>query len=52
MISNFEATVINQEFLGNIVRYTVNLKNHLLTVDSLHEVNKKFIHLMKRLKFI
>ena len=45
---NFEATVINQEFLGNIVRYTVNLKNHLLTVD-LHEVNKKFIHLMKRL---
>ena len=34
---NFEATVINQEFLGNIVRYTVNLKNHLLTVDSLHE---------------
>ena len=38
---NFEAIVINQEFLGNIVRYTVDVKNHLLTVDSLHEINKK-----------
>ena len=38
---NFEGIVINQEFLGNIVRYTVDVKNHLLTVDSLHEINKK-----------
>lgn len=47
---NFEATVINQEFLGNIVRYTVNLKNHLLTVDSLHEVNKKIYSPNEKIK--
>jgi len=47
---NFEAIVINQEFLGNIVRYTVNVKNHLLTVDSLHEVNKKIYSLNEKIK--
>ncbi|MDB2591396.1 ABC transporter ATP-binding protein [Candidatus Pelagibacter bacterium] len=47
---NFEGIVINQEFLGNIVRYTVNVKNHLLTVDSLHEVNKKIYSLNEKIK--
>ena len=37
----FIGLVINQEFLGNIVRYTVNIKNHLLIVDALHEIGKK-----------
>ena len=47
---NFEGIVINQEFLGNIVRYTVNVKYHLLTVDSLHEVNKKIYSLNEKIK--
>ena len=47
---NFEAIVINQEFLGNIVRYTVDVKNHLLTVDSLHEVNKKIYSPNEKIK--
>ena len=47
---NFEGIVINQEFLGNIVRYTVNVKNHLLTVDSLHEVNKKIYSPNEKIK--
>jgi len=47
---NFEGIVINQEFLGNIVRYTVDVKNHLLTVDSLHEVNKKIYSPNEKIK--
>ena len=47
---NFEGIVINEEFLGNIVRYTVNVKNHLLTVDSLHEVNKKIYSPNEKIK--
>ena len=47
---NFEAIVINQEFLGNIVRYTVDVKNHLLIVDSLHEVNKKIYSPNEKIK--
>ena len=47
---NFEATVINQEFLGNIVRYIVDIKNHLLTVDSLHEINKKIYSPNEKIK--
>ena len=40
-LQNFTATVKNQEFLGNIIRYSIEVKNHLLTVDTLHEINKK-----------
>ena len=40
-LQNFTAKVINQEFLGNIIRYSIEVKNHLLTVDTLHEINKK-----------
>jgi len=47
---NFEGIVINEEFLGNIVRYTVDVKNHLLTVDSLHEVNKKIYSPNEKIK--
>ena len=47
---NFEGIVINQEFLGNIVRYTVDVKNHLLTVDSLHEINKKIYSPNEKIK--
>ena len=47
---NFEGIVINQEFLGNIVRYTVDVKNHLLIVDSLHEVNKKIYSPNEKIK--
>ena len=40
-LQNFTAKVKNQEFLGNIIRYSIEVKNHLLTVDTLHEINKK-----------
>ena len=40
-LQNFTANVKNQEFLGNIIRYSIEVKNHLLTVDTLHEINKK-----------
>ena len=30
-----------KEFLGNIVRYIVNIKDHLLILDTLHEADKK-----------
>ena len=46
----FEGIVINQEFLGNIVRYIVDIKNHLLTVDSLHEINKKIYSPNEKIK--
>jgi len=41
-LEEFEGTVVNHEFLGNIVRYVVNVKNHSLVIDTLHEVDKKF----------
>lgn len=37
----FIGNVKSQEFLGNIVRYIVNIKDHLLILDTLHEVDKK-----------
>ena len=40
-LEEFEGTVENQEFLGNIVRYVVNIKNHSLVLDTMHEVDKK-----------
>ena len=40
-LEQFTGLVINQEFLGNIVRYTLNIKNHLLVLDALHEIGKK-----------
>ncbi len=33
--------VESQEFLGNINRYMVKVKNHLLILDTLHEIDKK-----------
>ena len=43
-LEEFEGTVENQEFLGNIVRYVVNVKNHSLVIDTLHEVDKKIYY--------
>ena len=40
-LQNFSAKIKSQEFLGNIIRYSIEVKNHLLTVDTLHEINKK-----------
>ena len=37
----FVGNVKSQEFLGNIVRYIVNIKDHLLILDTLHEADKK-----------
>ena len=37
----FIGNVKSQEFLGNIVRYIVNIKDHLLILDTLHEADKK-----------
>jgi iron(III) transport system ATP-binding protein len=36
----FSGVVEHQEFLGNIVRYIVNVNNHALVVDTLHEIDK------------
>jgi len=36
----FSGIVEHQEFLGNIVRYIVNVNNHALVVDTLHEIDK------------
>lgn len=37
----FETKVINKEFLGNIIRYTINLKDHFLILDAVHELDKR-----------
>ena len=37
----FIGEVKTQEFLGNIVRYTIDIKDHILVLDTLHEVDKK-----------
>ena len=37
----FIGNVKSQELLGNIVRYIVNIKDHLLILDTLHEADKK-----------
>jgi len=39
-LQEFSGTVEHQEFLGNIVRYIVNVNNHSLVVDTLHEIDK------------
>ena len=36
----FSGIVEHQEFLGNIVRYIVNVNNHALVVDTIHEIDK------------
>ena len=37
----FIGEVKTQEFLGNIVRYTIDIKDHIFVLDTLHEVDKK-----------
>ena len=37
----FIGEVKTQEFLGNIVRYTIDIKGHIFVLDTLHEVDKK-----------
>ena len=37
----FIGAVKTQEFLGNIVRYTIDIKDHIFVLDTLHEVDKK-----------
>ena len=39
-LQEFSGIVEHQEFLGNIVRYIVNVNNHSLVVDTLHEIDK------------
>ena len=46
-----EGTVENQEFLGNIVRYVVNIKNHSLVLDTMHEVDKKIYQPKEKITF-
>lgn len=36
----FEAKIISKEFLGNIIRYTINLNDHILILDTVHEINR------------
>ena len=45
-LQEFSGIVEHQEFLGNIVRYIVNVNNHSLVVDTLHEIDK-VIHARK-----
>ena len=37
----FIGKVKTKEFLGNIVRYTIDIKDHIFVLDTLHEVDKK-----------
>ena len=47
----FAGNVISKEFLGNIVRYIVNIKDHLLILDTLHEADKKIYSLNEEITF-
>ena len=47
----FTGIVKSQEFLGNIVRYIVNIKDHLLILDTLHEMDKKIYLLNEEISF-
>ena len=47
----FIGNVKSQEFLGNIVRYIVNIKDHLLILDTLHEADKKIYSLNEEITF-
>ena len=47
----FIGIVKSQEFLGNIVRYIVNIKDHLLILDTLHEMDKKIYLLNEEISF-
>ena len=47
----FTGIVKSQEFLGNIVRYIVNIKDHLLILDTLHEMDKKIYLLNEEITF-
>jgi iron(III) transport system ATP-binding protein len=47
----FVGNVKSQEFLGNIVRYIVNIKDHLLILDTLHEADKKIYSLNEEITF-
>ena len=47
----FIGIVKSQEFLGNIVRYIVNIKDHLLILDTLHEMDKKIYLLNDEITF-
>lgn len=41
LLEEFEAKIISKEFLGNIIRYTINLNDHILILDTAHEINRK-----------
>ena len=47
----FIGIVKSQEFLGNIVRYMVNIRDHLLILDTLHETDKKIYLLNEEITF-
>lgn len=36
----FEVKIIRKEFLGNIIRYTIDLNGHTLILDTVHEINR------------
>ena len=40
----FIGEVKTKEFLGNIVRYTIKIKDHIFVLDTLHEVDKKIYY--------
>ena len=47
----FIGNVKSQEFLGNIVRYIINIKDHLLILDTMHEADKKIYSLNEEITF-
>ena len=51
LLQEFFAKVIGKEFLGNMIRYTVNLNNHILTIDTIHEMNQKIHEINEVIKF-
>ena len=51
LLQEFFAKIIGKEFLGNMIRYTVNLNNHILTIDIIHEMNEKIHEINEVIKF-
>ena len=51
LYQEFDAKIISKEFLGNMMRYTVNSNDHILTVDVIHDDNEKIYNIDENIKF-
>lgn len=51
LLQEFSARIISKEFLGNMIRYTINLKDHILIIDIIHEMNERIYEMNEVIKF-